>query len=135
MIKKQSGAGLACACLRKVFVVLTFCVHARKREKGKNKGSLYVCYTNKNSGESIYSRAQLLNKYGVADPEPDQRTLRGKGTPKAKGKAKGKAKAKAKQVSGRRARGGSSDDGGDDDQDRAPSCSDSGEGSSSSGSC
>ena len=104
------------------------CVHARKRETGKNKGSLYVCYTNKNSGESLYSRAQLLQKHGVTDPEPDQRTLRTEGTPKAKakGKAKAKAKTKAQQVSRRRARSGSSDDGADgDDLDRAPSCSDS----------
>ena len=76
----------------------------RKREKGKAKGQLYSVYTNIKTGVTMYSRAQLLEKYDVVDPEPDLRTLRkGKPKSKAKAKAKGKAKAKAKgKVEGRR---------------------------------
>ena len=40
----------------------------RKREKGKAKGQLYSVYTNIKTGVTMYSRAQLLEKYDVVDP-------------------------------------------------------------------
>ena len=72
----------------------------RLRNKGVAKGKEYPIYTHKD-GKSCASRKELLEKYGVTDPEPDGRSAKAKAKGKAKAKAKGKAKAKAKAARAR----------------------------------
>ena len=80
----------------------------RVRQSGKQKGSVFACYTN-TSGAVYYSRTKA-EAAGCCDPEPDRRTLRHKDAanskkptkatverkPKAKATKKPKAKAKRK---------------------------------------